>query len=67
MYTNFFAWLFMNNPDQKDYWVPTKYYDLFTWRGFWDFVFESQLLAWMLPWDLMLLTFRFIGGDWNFA
>ena len=67
MYTNFFAWLFLNNPDPNDYWVPSKYYDIFSWRGFWDFLIESQLFMWLIPWDLMLLTFRFIGGDWNWA
>lgn len=67
MYTNLLAWLLLHKVDPLNYFLPQKYYDIFTWVGFWDFLIESQLLFWLPAWELFLFLGRMLSNDWEWA
>jgi hypothetical protein len=57
MYKNWFSAVFMNNPDFIEFYALFKYYDVFTWRGFYNWWIDA-ITSVFAPWWSIYLIFR---------
>ena len=57
MYKNWFSAIFLNNPEFIEFYAIFKYYDVFTWRGFYNWWIDA-ITAVFAPWWLIYLFIR---------
>lgn len=64
MYDNYFTWIFLSNDFMASLGI-VKYYDVFTWVGFFNWWLDSLKFFFLWPWEIYLATVRADTNDWN--
>ena len=66
MYQNALASEIMSMQNGNKLWGPFVWYDMFTWRGLWNFIEDAFWLDIAVWWEVMKAMTRATTNDWQY-